>query len=695
MRSALLLAALLAGGCAAPRPAAPPTPAAVDLGRPPDGLLTNRALQAVVDLQVRRDGAGLVQALASPDSLVRARAAFALGSVQDRAAVPALRALLADPVPAVRADAAFALGQTADSTAGVALAVSLRREATPAVLAEVLDALGKTGGQPDLETVVTVRLPGNLEPVRARALARFGIRGVTSPAWADWLGGHLLARDPATRTEAAYALTRSPVDAWRGQARAVRAAFDSLADGPARAHLARALGRLDDPDDLDRLADALARDTDWHTRVQAARAIAEFGGATGPLVGALADPSPHVAATAAAALATRDASPTTRDDLVPVAAGLTRDGSRPWTVQAPLLPILARRGRTADVVAWADRQTDPFARAAALSALGAAPTDDALDRLFTAAQDDDARLAAAALGALRQRWEAGGGDARRFYDAFAGGLRRGDLATVTTAAPALADSAFWALGAGDVLREVYAGLEAPADVEPMAAIVEAVGRIRDGSEIDFLVGVALEGYPTLREAARDALNDRLTEGVDVAVTGGGTTATTGVDWAHLAGVGRHPRLTLETDRGRVVIEMDAEAAPQTVQLVTRTASGGLYDGVPFHRVVADFVVQGGDYFRRDGYGGPETPIRSEFTRIRYETGTIGMASAGKDTEGVQFFVTHSAQPHLDGRYTAFGRVVEGQAVVDAIVQGDLVRRARVTRDPATAVGRPRASNPPD
>ena len=698
MRSALVLAAVLLGGCAASGCATSrtpqPAPAPLELGRPSDGLLGNPALQAIVDLQVRRDGAALAEALASPDSLVRARAAFALGSVQDPRAVSALRGLLDDPVPAVRADAAFALGQSADSTAGVALAVSLRREATPAVLAELLDALGRTGGQPDLETVLTARLPRALEPSRARALARFGLRGVTSPAWADWLGGHLLARDPATRTEAAYALTRSPVEAWRGQAPAVRAAFDSLADGAARAHLARALGRLDDPADRDRLADALARDTDWHTRVQAARALAQADGATGALVGALADANPHVAATAAAALATRDAAPSNRDDLLPVARGLTRSALQPWTVQAPLLAVLARRGRTDEVLAWADRQSDPFARAAALSALGAAPAGDeaALSRLFAAARDTDPRTAAAALGALRQRWEAGGGDAQRFYDAFAQGLRRGDLATATVAAPALADSAFWPLGASALLREVYAGLAAPADIEPMAAIIEAAGRIRDGGEVDFLVGIALTGYPTLREAARDALNDRLTEGVDVAVTGGGTTATTGVDWAHLAGVGRHPRLVLETDRGRVVIEMDAEAAPQTVQLVTRTASGGLYDGVPFHRVVADFVVQGGDYFRRDGYGGPETPIRSEFTRIRYETGTVGMASAGKDTEGVQFFVTHSDQPHLDGRYTAFGRVVEGQDVVDAVLQGDLIRRARVVPDPSdVGLGRRRAS----
>ncbi len=158
MRPLLLAALVLAvAGCAstaAPEPAPDAT-----TERPTDGLLTRPDLQALVDLQVRRDGAGLIAALASPDSVVRARAAFALGSVQDPAAVDALRDALGDPVPAVRADAAFALGQTADSTVGVALAVSLRREATPSVLAELLDALGKTGGQADLGVVLGALLP--------------------------------------------------------------------------------------------------------------------------------------------------------------------------------------------------------------------------------------------------------------------------------------------------------------------------------------------------------------------------------------------------------------------------------------------------------------------------------------------------------------------------------------------------------
>ena len=170
------------------------------------------------------------------------------------------------------------------------------------------------------------------------------------------------------------------------------------------------------------------------------------------------------------------------------------------------------------------------------------------------------------------------------------------------------------------------------------------------------------------------------EGIEVEARGETVPATVLIDWDQLAEYGPRPLLTLFTEHGPIAIEMDAEQAPQTVQKLIRSAIRGDYDGVPFHRVVPNFVIQGGDYLRADGFGGPNVAIRSEFTRIRYRPGTAGIASSGKDTEGVQYFITQSMQPHLDGRYTAFGQVIHGQDVVDAIQQGDVVLRAVVTKD---------------
>ena len=116
------------------------------------------------------------------------------------------------------------------------------------------------------------------------------------------------------------------------------------------------------------------------------------------------------------------------------------------------------------------------------------------------------------------------------------------------------------------------------------------------------------------------------------------------------------RIVLETDRGAITIEMLPEQAPLTVQMVARLAGEGRYDGVPFHRVLPNFMAQGGDVARGDGLGDPGFRIPSELTHLRYERGTVGMARAEKDTEGAQFFLALSIQPHLDGAYSAFGRV---------------------------------------
>jgi cyclophilin family peptidyl-prolyl cis-trans isomerase len=115
-----------------------------------------------------------------------------------------------------------------------------------------------------------------------------------------------------------------------------------------------------------------------------------------------------------------------------------------------------------------------------------------------------------------------------------------------------------------------------------------------------------------------------------------------------------------------------DAAPFTVMSFLKLASQrGFYRGLSFHRVVSNFVIQGGDP-HGDGWGGPGYTIRSEFSPLSFDEGELGMASAGKDTEGSQFFVTQSPQPHLDGRYTIFGKVVSGMDVVNRIQIDDRI-----------------------
>jgi peptidyl-prolyl cis-trans isomerase B (cyclophilin B) len=143
--------------------------------------------------------------------------------------------------------------------------------------------------------------------------------------------------------------------------------------------------------------------------------------------------------------------------------------------------------------------------------------------------------------------------------------------------------------------------------------------------------------------------------------------------------------TIETARGTILFELFDEEAPNTVANFEKLANSEFYDGTRFHRVISNFMVQGGDPYSRDandpraGTGGPGYKIKCETHRNvhKHVAGALSMAHAGKDTGGSQFFICHSAQPHLDKVHTVFGQVTKGMDVVNAIRKGDVITSIRV------------------
>ena len=131
------------------------------------------------------------------------------------------------------------------------------------------------------------------------------------------------------------------------------------------------------------------------------------------------------------------------------------------------------------------------------------------------------------------------------------------------------------------------------------------------------------------------------------------------------------RVKIETNRGEIELDFYPQYAPKTVNNFVFLAREGFYDGVTFHRVIPDFVIQGGDP-TGTGRGGPGYRFEDEVAGnpLKHERGVMSMANAAPGTNGSQFFITHSPQPHLNGKHTVFGKVVHGLEVVDAIQQGD-------------------------
>lgn len=141
---------------------------------------------------------------------------------------------------------------------------------------------------------------------------------------------------------------------------------------------------------------------------------------------------------------------------------------------------------------------------------------------------------------------------------------------------------------------------------------------------------------------------------------------------------KNPQVIMETDKGTMKIELFEQDAPGTVQNFITLIEKGFYDGLTFHRVIDDFMIQGGCP-HGTGTGGPGYKIKCEINPNKHLRGSLSMAHAGKDTGGSQFFICHSPQPHLDGVHTVFGRVIEGLDVVDAIRKSDKMKKLTVVK----------------
>jgi cyclophilin family peptidyl-prolyl cis-trans isomerase/HEAT repeat protein len=592
-------------------------------------LFDNAELQRVVELQTARDGSALANLLDDRSPTVRARAALALASVQDQTTARALVEAFGDDDPSVRAHAAFALGQLPQMSGAVESALLERVASDPdtTVRVRAVEALGKVGRPTASDALARLDPQGPVGAAAATSLARMLARGTQSPAGLSALVARLVDERPEVRRDAAWGIGHAfQPGFWQDERAAVYAALDGYDKGDeAAADLLRSLAFVQDPAARRRLVDWLATSRDWKIRVAAAEAMlaSPHLPERAALFAALADSVVQVRIAAAGSLGARPLTPPELDRIEAWLAAHTDERQ----VGGPLLAPLAYAARARPILAWiaAVPAEDAVGWRHAIAAADKLPGDEAIRALATATRSEIPAVSGNATQTLALRWAQGdrGSAAARavFYDAFTTGLRRRDPMTAPILAEVLTDSVFRALGSDAVIAE--AGPIAEPPVPPL----------------------------------------------------------TMPDWTLARELGARPRLVLETDAGEIVAELDAVEAPVTVQSIARLAREGRYDGVPFHRVVPAFMAQGGDYTRGDGTGDPGFRLPTEITTQRYLRGILGMARFDKDTESSQFFITQSMQPHLDGGYTAFGRVVEGMDVVDRILEGVRIVRARVEPGP--------------
>ena len=656
-----VFAAGLLGACSSPGTSSAPAGDDSDGGTAtrPDTRESEAPAPGLVDLltDVSDDGS-LIAGLHSGDAHTRRVAARALGNFPGRESGAALLARAGmEEDPGVLVELAFALGQWGDPSIAGAISPALRHE-DEQVRATALEALGKT--HDDRHTSSAVNALDDPSPtVRgAAALALFRFDGRRYDHERQATESSLAARDQAlaraalqddhagVRWRAIYAL--GSVQGRSGLATTLELCLRD--DDPlGRVFALRGLAALE-KDDLGSAAASAAslmEDTDERVAVEAVTTFGLSGASETLAETALRHRSSLGRAQAVKALAAR--LDDMADERAPFLAILgqvaeedadatTRRVAREALCRGPdagqasfFLQKLVRSGD------WRDREV-----AGTLLAEGIVEDDFRLEQLL---DDSVTTVRAAALPALRERhidgWK------QFLMDALATDdpallAAAGETALVPigqgVADPALVLAVADAVDRCDVdfrLSEARANLRAalslPEEIDPIAAVPERpVGRLIDRllAEDD--------------EAGRDP----------------------------------HPTVALETDRGRIVIELDRRAAPRHVSSFLSLTEAGTYDGLDFHRVVPDFVLQGLDP-RGDGWGTGGRRVPDEYNTISYVAGTVGMPAAGTpDTGGCQIFITHVPTPHLDGRYTAFGRVVDGLDAVIAMRVGDRVRSVR-------------------
>lgn len=631
----------------------------------------------------RGTGAGeLERLLRDPDRGVRRRAALSAGRIGDATVVPTLIELMNDAEPEVRQMAAFALGLIGDRFAVERLLAALQ-DSSSLVRARSAEALGRIGDPRAAGAIVDV-LRAAL-PVSAPLVSvRGDDPGAVGDAWFEARLALFALADLKDARAAEAALLRagqSRFDWWAATWVAMRLELPSLRpvlvlalsseDARSRALGARGVGSLRDVASVDRLV-GLTRDPDRTVQINALRALVAIGDPRGTAAAAavLSVSDATLVTEALQALAALPPDPSLRTRLVPLV------GSRDSVLRGAALQALARTAPEDFSLILSGLDPDPewsvrAALAGALAIVGGETGQASLSRLL---QDPDVRVLPAVLAALRQVQGPAAVEVLRVH------LAHPDYAVRSAALDGLV--ALEAQGETSRLRACYELSRGDRELDARLSLVPALALQKDPAALALLQSIArTDPERVVRARAAAALRGRVTTTPDPSMVESPRalldyhTALAPYDVLPGATV-YSPRAILHTSRGRIELHLDVIETPLTTQSFIDLARRGFFNGLTFHRVVPGFVVQGGCP-RGDGSGGPGYTLRCEISQRPYGRGAVGMALSGKDTGGSQFFMTLSPTPHLDGRYTLFGRVAEGFEVLDALRPGDGIQSVEI------------------
>lgn len=598
-------------------------------------------LVSISDLQDRRQVDSLRLFLENENPLYRKEACLAFASVQDSLAASALgKVLKQDGDEHVRAAAAFALGQTLCKQSETVLIESLPTEKSAGVLREALEALGKV-----LSKQNTAVLSGYISTDsivltgKVWGLYRLALRGIIPDDVVSAAYENLSSEYTSVRLAAVHFFGRANIPNFSDdRGFLIKAASDNHV--LIRIAASSALRNLKTDESLVTLQNNV-NDADVRVRVSALRALRSFPyeKAEALLLTALNDTSTQASVAAAEALI--NFAPTTASAKILEAA--TKNSQ--WRVQSTLFSIavgLSPKDFPFETIKQTyNGSTNQYHKAALLNVLGRSSSN--LDFILAELNKADSPIilsaAASALSAANDAGDFSADQRPAFLAAYQQAIGKGDAAVIGIVAQVL----------GDSIKQYKSLIK---DISFLTAAKAKLSLPKDNESLQPLEAAIayLEGRKAVE--VKNEFNHP-------------------IDWTLVKQISSNQKAYIKTSKGEVVLTLLVNEAPGSVSNFVSLAKQQYFNNKTFHRVVPNFVIQGGCN-RGDGYGSEDYSIRSEFTARRYKEGSVGMASAGKDTEGTQWFITHSPTPHLDGRYTIFAEVESGKEVVHAIEVGDVI-----------------------
>jgi len=624
--------------------------------KPAPNIFADPVIKEIFNLQDKRDAEDIYRFLKDRNPLYRKYAALSFGTIQDIKSVPKLLPLLNDLDCGVRESVAYSLGQIGSSEAEVSLQNSFEKEINDSVKNQILEAIGKCGSKESLEFLVTLSEKRRDIPYSegiARGFYRFLLRKIFSDKVVEKVIGFLNSGYPyQTRFYSANFLARIKEYDLTPYFNAISKSIKNETDVFISMNLALSLGKIKNRKSLDILKTILASNEDYRVKVNAVRALKNFE----------------------------------LKSYIDIVQTLLNDSNRNVRLVMSQLILDKNRGelKCSEILKFLRIEKDIRIRSLLLSsALKLSKDKKKISNLiynyykksenifekgfllqslsyyignlkFISSEtfrNSDKYIATSGMTAIaeiiKRRSDKRNDKSiaelfgtNHFFLILKRGIISGDSALMTISASALRDPKLKLkekIKDLSFLKKALKLCKLPEDVEPYVELKKTLNYFKGVKK-----KVILEKFKAKQ-----------------------------IDWKLVETIYSKTKVRIRTIRGDIIVVLYINNAPGSVSNFIGLIKKGFFKDVFFHRVVPNFVIQDGCP-RGDGWGGPGYSIRSEFYSDRYSEGTVGMASAGKDTEGSQWFITHSPTPHLDGRYSVIGRVIKGMNVVHKICVGDKI-----------------------